>query len=885
MTKSVLSITLLLLMMVTLPVRAIPPGIYCDVTHIDELAGTPLQSVARVMTDADGYLWLATWNGLHRYDGRRLAKIPMRMRRGDMPTSERFYNLQSSGSGNIWCVIDDRLMYFDTRTYVYSDINADLEAKFNIPVKVKLIIPTDDHRLIIETTDGKWIIIGPDETAASATISTTKPSYRRARPLRPYSKPAVDATGADDYIYSSSSAGIDIVITRDGNVIAGHTGLADHAVLGHIPTGGKPLTFQDTDIDNNIWVRTAGNLFKVNVGPADYTPLPVSVPDKVRATMRDSRGRLWLAESDGAALGLYTPQGTLTGYLDSSGAISTSYRLFGHKIYSLAEYPEGTFWVGTKPDGIFRFTSTAGDRLTPAGNSASPTSVYDIRPDRYGRLWLASIDEGIACIPAPSATPVSVVSLSDPAGYPAEAIRARHISPTRDSLYAATTAGLVISPLPQPGSSLTLHPTLIKADGLPGTPGGVAVSDVLPTAGGIVLATESSGIDIGRGTPLFFKPLPDVSGTRADVTQSLTRGPTDTLTTVVGDNLIYIFNPSAPTPRLLRTGIDREKIRFTEPRPIYLTDSTLLLAHTRGALILNLRLNDAAEPLPLVFTSVSIQNRPDSIIAASTDTLLMRSDERNLTLHFAALEFNRPGALDYSFKIDDNAWTPLGNTNSLTFLDLDPGTHIVSIRSTYPDGSLADNVRSITIIVEPRFSETLTARILLLLLIAAIICTCVYVYVYIRRIKRRQHETLEAYLQLLGRDTDTAPARPVDQRQPPRQPAVNAADDDMMNLIVKFVDDHLNDSEITVDDMAAALSTSRSSLTRKMRSLLGVTPAEFIRQSRLERAAAMLVAGDIPVKNIAVDCGFSDLNYFSKCFKSRFGMTPTAYRRSRPSPQ
>jgi transcriptional regulator GlxA family with amidase domain len=65
-----------------------------------------------------------------------------------------------------------------------------------------------------------------------------------------------------------------------------------------------------------------------------------------------------------------------------------------------------------------------------------------------------------------------------------------------------------------------------------------------------------------------------------------------------------------------------------------------------------------------------------------------------------------------------------------------------------------------------------------------------------------------------------------------------------------------------------------------MRSLFGMTPAEFIKESRLSRAATLLSSTDRPVSEIAWECGFDDLNYFGKCFKARFEQAPTAYRKN-----
>lgn len=100
-----------------------------------------------------------------------------------------------------------------------------------------------------------------------------------------------------------------------------------------------------------------------------------------------------------------------------------------------------------------------------------------------------------------------------------------------------------------------------------------------------------------------------------------------------------------------------------------------------------------------------------------------------------------------------------------------------------------------------------------------------------------------------------------------------------MKRVTDFVEAHICDADVNINDMAAAAATSRSGLNRKMKSILNVTPAEFLRETRIQRAATQLVTTDRPVSDIALECGFADQNYFGKCFKARKGMSPSAYRK------
>lgn len=138
--------------------------------------------------------------------------------------------------------------------------------------------------------------------------------------------------------------------------------------------------------------------------------------------------------------------------------------------------------------------------------------------------------------------------------------------------------------------------------------------------------------------------------------------------------------------------------------------------------------------------------------------------------------------------------------------------------------------------------------------------------------KRKLHERFEAYLNLPESPLNTT------AEELPQSLSINDADKLFMDKVMDFVNSHIADTEVTVDDMAQFVAVSRSSLNRKLRATIGVSPAEFLRESRLKRAESLLLTTDLPVKEIAYSCGFSDLNYFGKCFKASTALTPSAYR-------
>ena len=71
---------------------------------------------------------------------------------------------------------------------------------------------------------------------------------------------------------------------------------------------------------------------------------------------------------------------------------------------------------------------------------------------------------------------------------------------------------------------------------------------------------------------------------------------------------------------------------------------------------------------------------------------------------------------------------------------------------------------------------------------------------------------------------------------------------------------------------------SRAQLHRKLHGLIGLSTTAFIRLLRLKQAARLLKKKDRPIIEIAYMVGFNNLNYFNKCFKKQFSITPREFR-------
>ncbi len=107
---------------------------------------------------------------------------------------------------------------------------------------------------------------------------------------------------------------------------------------------------------------------------------------------------------------------------------------------------------------------------------------------------------------------------------------------------------------------------------------------------------------------------------------------------------------------------------------------------------------------------------------------------------------------------------------------------------------------------------------------------------------------------------------------------ITPLDEKLMKKALKIVEDNLNDTEFSVEKMSQELGFSRVHLYKKILSITGKSPVEFIRLVRLKRAAQLLRESQLTVSEIAYQVGFNDPRYFSKQFKSEFNMLPSRYK-------
>jgi signal transduction histidine kinase/ligand-binding sensor domain-containing protein/DNA-binding response OmpR family regulator len=111
----------------------------------------------------------------------------------------------------------------------------------------------------------------------------------------------------------------------------------------------------------------------------------------------------------------------------------------------------------------------------------------------------------------------------------------------------------------------------------------------------------------------------------------------------------------------------------------------------------------------------------------------------------------------------------------------------------------------------------------------------------------------------------------------PREIATTSTDQKFLQRALDIIEERLSDSSLDTQTFSREIGMSRMQLHRKITALTDMTPKEFIRMIRLQRAAQLLKQKFGNITEVAYEVGFSNPAYFTECFRKNFGETPSKY--------
>jgi len=108
-------------------------------------------------------------------------------------------------------------------------------------------------------------------------------------------------------------------------------------------------------------------------------------------------------------------------------------------------------------------------------------------------------------------------------------------------------------------------------------------------------------------------------------------------------------------------------------------------------------------------------------------------------------------------------------------------------------------------------------------------------------------------------------------------PHIMSADEKFITDIVKYVDQNVFNASISVNELSRHIGMNRNTLYKKLLSITGQSPVEYIRSLRLKKGAYLLEHSQMNVTEVAYEIGFNSPQYFAKSFKEEFGILPSEF--------
>lgn len=111
----------------------------------------------------------------------------------------------------------------------------------------------------------------------------------------------------------------------------------------------------------------------------------------------------------------------------------------------------------------------------------------------------------------------------------------------------------------------------------------------------------------------------------------------------------------------------------------------------------------------------------------------------------------------------------------------------------------------------------------------------------------------------------------------PSVPKITSYDDQFICKVIQSIEDNIEKTDFRIDTMAESLNMSRPVFYRKIKSIIGLSPIDFVKKIRIKRAIQLLESNQYSIAEVAYQSGFTTPQYLSKVFKEVTGYSPTEY--------
>lgn len=587
-----------------------------------------------------------------------------------------------------------------------------------------------------------------------------------------------------------------------------------------------------TDRNGNLWINCNDVLYKISF-PTDryrhYTHIrDINSPiygTEIRSFL-NMGNEVWLAGKNGKIY-VYDTNRNFIGYLSKQGNVSFNETSFEANVYTMM-YKYGKIWIASKGNGLYM--------LTPIGNQKynvhqwpafdGDNEIYSFTFDLSENLWIGTYNKGIYKIVSERNYGFKPLHVDTIPGI-------RHICLINNHIAAASKKGLLI--YNQEG---TLKQRVSNYD----------CSYIYTAKNGMTyVATMGFGLyqlvlqdDCWELVPYKVPSIPTetILSITEDIDGKLYFIKDDSFFRVDGDGDIQTFGEN----------YFGQNITFSEAEPL-IRNSTLWAGTAEGYLTIDLQAPDKNSP-PFYWKEIRVDTTYIPTNVKEID--IIQGQEIKITP--IVLDYGYLGKIQYKYRIDSSPrWIPLNEKESIILRNLSTGTHLLELQYTDSKGIWSKDTIFLQIHVRLLLAR-LIANISIGVISFFVFVICIY---YLR--KKRSNSVTSA----LARE---------DQEE-----TEDSGKSKFMLKAKEYVQQNMSKDDLTVDRLGTYLGMSRSVLYQRMKESINKTPAQFIKDVRIEEAERLLKSQKYTIAEIADITGFCDAKYFGKVFKKETGKVPTSY--------
>ena len=857
------------------------------------------QGIRCITQDSNGYIWIGTTMGLLRYDGFRTKAID----KASFGLTSNFITcLQEDKNGNIWIGTSHGICYYDYEGDCFR-VPKLSDSKSPAPAYITSISSSPDGEIWFDDGFGRLLSCRAGEPIVEHILDGFDNTAKRIR-YDDLSRLFVSAVLKGLYIYDngelkpiSPEHNPEFFSTDDLTAVLPHPYNSDIVYISSHKNGfceykitsgririlyrwnpdQRPTSIAGDGV-RNIFISTSSGLLRYDVSddelrfiqhdPEDRYSLP---EDFLTAVMCDKDGNIWLGTRDSGVyvsdvlkLGCYPVYRTDTGESLQSSLVT-----------GFAQTSDGIVWVATQTMGLLRYDH-ANNTLTKGPEVLASKRIHSVCADDE-TLWVSSLDKLYKI--QPSSGKIEQFDF-----YRVETL----FRMSSGRIFAGVLGGLyewnrekhkmeLRLPLEDKGTIVSMaedaHGLLwcdtysagvFRYDPISLSPKesyflneeeygtGEMKSSVYADKRLGIWVTGRDGVlyhfdDLSSQFEHFDRsntehfPVASIMSALSDGTGKLWLGTTS------GIAIYDISGKKATTVPLSRSRLLNEN--FSEAA-LALQDGTMLFGYRDGFVRISPTLFASQENTPTIITELTVDGKPvyptDDKWGIDRNVNITKVIRLPASNNSFSLSFSQPGwnAGPAYCKLEgvDQHNRDFSSTMQSTFYSVPPGTYTLKISGH----------KSIKVVIEPSFWRSAIG-------IALIACAFLIVLfssvILVYRWEERKREEEAAMFK-------------------------KKQNEEFLRNLETYVTKNLEDENFNVDALAEGLFMSRSTLTRRMKTLIDTTPIDYIKAKRMSVAKELLEEGNLTVSEVASKVGFAYPSYFSKCFKDAFGVPPTDLTRN-----